>query len=48
VKSRLLPLAGGSTGWTLNVDGYLTYSPDGQGTNNAYLQVFRNGAIESV
>jgi hypothetical protein len=31
-----------------NADGFLSYAPDGDRSNYAYLQVFRTGMIESV
>jgi hypothetical protein len=43
----LMPMGGGGMFYRHNFDGYLTYSHDGEAAY-AYLQVFRNGIIESV
>lgn len=45
----LHPLNGGAANTRFNFDGYLTYypAPDGR-TSYSYLQLFRNGIVESV
>jgi hypothetical protein len=43
----LMPMGGQGIFYRHNFDGYLTYSHDGEAAY-AYLQVFRNGIIESV
>jgi hypothetical protein len=45
---NLRPLYSGSYGWRFNLDGVLTYSPTASGSNMAFLQVYRNGIIETV
>jgi hypothetical protein len=42
------PLYGSGWGSGFNLDGVLAYSPAGNGSNMAYLQVYRNGILETV
>lgn len=39
-----------SSGWSdrFNLDGFLTYSPRSDGTDVSYVQVFRNGVLETA
>jgi len=45
---NLQPLNSRGRSSTFNLDGFLTYSPTATGKNYAYLQVHRNGIIETV
>jgi hypothetical protein len=48
-QNELEPIYSSGVSHTYNIDGLLTYSPvDRDGTSAAYLQVFRNGVVESV
>jgi hypothetical protein len=44
----LQPFYSQGRGSTYNLDGFLTFSPKSDGTNSAYLQVHRNGVLETV
>lgn len=44
----LEPLYSHGRSWTFNLDGFVTFSPTANGPSISYLQVFRNGAIETV
>ena len=45
---RLLPFYSRFQNWTFNLDGFITFSPTANGPNSSYLQVYRNGSIETV
>jgi hypothetical protein len=45
---HLEPLYSTGRSWRFNLDGYLMHSPTASGKNTSYLQVFRNGSLETV
>ncbi len=45
---NLQPFYSDRLGWTYNLDGLVAFSPQHDGTNSAYLQVHRNGVLETV
>ncbi len=45
---NLAPLYSSGRSWTFNLDGFVTFSVTAAGPSMSYLQVYRNGAIESV
>jgi hypothetical protein len=48
-NDTIQPFAGDySVGRTYNLDGFLTYRPTADNSNFSYLQVYRNGILESV
>lgn len=48
-RDDLMPLSGGGSSFRYNLDGVVSYSPPFQGAgSHGYVQLFRNGRVESV